>query len=174
MWWLSCGIGHERIQPGHPEQNRRHERMHLTLKQQTTRPAAQDMAGQQERFDIFRRTFNEMRPHEALGQTPPGQHYRPALRRYPDDIAPLDYSRCDLVYPVRPNGEIKMRKLPIFVGEALAGQRVGLTELDNDVWLVSFAGHELGLFEPGDVKLTTLGRGKYCRLRVRKNTEDGE
>jgi transposase InsO family protein len=166
VWWLSLGVGHERIQPGHPEQNGRHERMHLTLKQQTTRPAAHDMAGQQERFDSFRRTFNEMRPHEALGQTPPAQHYHTASRRFPDDVAPLDYSHCDLVHTVKPNGDIRIRKVPLFVGEALAGQRVGLTELDDDVWLVSFAGHELGVYEPGDTKITPLSRGKYSRLRA--------
>lgn len=165
VWWLSLGIGHERIEPGHPEQNGRHERMHLTLKRETTRPAAHDMAGQQQRFDAFCKTFNEIRPHEALGQTPPSAHWQPSTRTL-QQVLPLDYSRCDLVKTIRPSGEMRLAKLPIFVGQALSGQQVGLTEIESDVWMVTFAGIDLGLFEPGDTKIAALETGRRSRLHA--------
>lgn len=161
-WWLSMGISHERIEVGHPEQNGRHERMHLTLKQETARPGADDMAGQQARFEAFVSRFNHVRPHEALGQTPPASHYVPSPRRYPEDVRRPDYSRCDLVRKIHKGGDLRWRKVPVYVGMALGEHEVGLTELEPDVWLVSFAGHDLGLFEPGDSQLSVLTRGRWA------------
>jgi len=147
-WWLSLGVTHERIEAGHPEQNGRHERMHLTLKQETTRPAAADMMGQQGRFDTFLAYYNQERPHEALGQQPPASAWQCSVRRYPEDVKPLNYSRCDLVKTITRTGALKFRKNELFLGTALAGHRVGLTEIEPEVWLVKFAGHDLSLFEP--------------------------
>lgn len=83
IWWIKLGIVLERTEPGHPEQNGAHERMHRTLKDETTRPPEHDLASQQLRMDRFRGEFNELRPHEALGQTTPASHYRPSSRRVP-------------------------------------------------------------------------------------------
>jgi transposase InsO family protein len=149
--WLSFGVTHER--------------MHLTLKQETARPGAADFASQQARFDEFREEFNTVRSHEALGQTPPAEHWQRALRRFPDDVAPRQYSNCDLVARVRRTGEVRLRKWPVYVGMALAGHTVGLLEVDPSVRLVTFAGHDLGLFEPGDTCIAPLSRGRAQGLR---------
>ncbi len=160
--WLANGVAHERIEVGHPEQNGRHERMHLTLKRETARPGAADFLRQQERFDVFREEYNHVRPHEALGQTPPAEHYRRSERLFPDGVAPLDYSAFDLVMRVRKTGELRIRKSSIYVSMALAEQPVGLLEIDEDVWLVNFAGHDLGIFEPGDARIEPISRGRVA------------
>lgn len=159
-WWLSIGVSHERIEVGHPEQNGRHERMHLTLKQETTRPAATTFAGQQERFDRFRLFFNTERPHEALGRRPPATAWTPSSRSFPGGISSPDYSRCDLLRHVSHTGAIRFRKNELFLSTALAGHTVGITEIDVDVWLVEFAGHELGLFEPSDTRVAPFSVGR--------------
>jgi putative transposase len=169
--WLSLGITHERIEVGHPEQNGRDERMHLTFKQETVRPGAQDMAGQQQRFDAFMDRFNTVRPHEGLGQTPPASHYWPSPRRYPDDFVRPDYSHCDLVRKIHRNGELRWRKVPLYVGMALGDHEVGLVEVEPDVWLVQFAGHDLDFFEPGDTQLAMLSRGR-CSSQDASSTEE--
>lgn len=154
-WWLSLGIGHERIEPGHPEQNGCHERFHLTLKEETTRPSAETLAGQQGRFDRFVVWFNEERPHEAIGQRTPSSMWKPSGRSAAQSEA-MRYADCDLVYRVKRSGEFLFRKAPVFVGSALAGHAVGLQELEPDVWLVRFAGVDLGLFEDGDTRVSPL------------------
>jgi len=160
-WWLSLGIEHERIQPGHPEQNGRHERFHLTLKIETTRPPAEDMPAQQGRFDNFVVHFNQERPHEALGQQPPATAHAPAERCYPDDVAPLDYRLCDFSRTVFAGGNIRLSKgLDVYVGMAFAGYQIGLLELDPDLWLVRFANKDLGFFELGETSLSPIERGQ--------------
>lgn len=124
--WLRLGIQVEFIDPGHPEQNGRHERMHKTLKAETTRPPAHNHAEQQKRFDAWRMEFNEERPHEALKQTTPGTVYQKSKRAYPDQLP-------DFVYPdwyerrrVRKNGEIRWESGKVFVSTGLAGTELGL------------------------------------------------
>lgn len=172
-WWLSLGIAHERIAVGHPEQNGRHERMHLTLKQETTRPAARDFESQQARFDDFLVFFNTERPHEAHGQATPASRWARSSRRYPDDVKPLDYSRCDLIKRIGATGSLRFRKNDLYLGLALAGHHVGLTEIDVDVWVVNFAGHDLGLFEPGDSRVSpfTVGRGSNAGAELDREPE---
>jgi len=142
--WLSLGIRHERIDPGHPEQNGVHERMHRTLKQETTRPAAANGLQQQERFDRFLETFNTERPHESLGMKRPADLYTPSAKRY--DPKPLDYPMHDDVVVVGRYGQLcRGRRCKSFLSAALAGYPVGLREVDDDVFLVSFASIDLGL-----------------------------
>jgi putative transposase len=145
-WWMRLGIVPERIQPAHPEQNGQHERMHLTLKIETTRPPADNILQQQERFDKFIQVFNQERPHQALGQTTPATKYAPSPRAFPDPLEPLGYPLHDEVRTISSCGHIHLwkRDQNLFVSTALAGQRVGLRELDNDRWLVSFAQVDLG------------------------------
>jgi transposase InsO family protein len=145
--WIGLGVRHERIEPGKPQQNGRHERMHRTLKAETTRPAAKSMLAQQERFDGFCAIYNEQRPHEALEQTPPGRHYRPSARPYVH--ARPTYPLHDDVRVVGAAGHLRFpggRRGPqIFISSALAGLPVGLRELEGDRWLVSYADIDLGV-----------------------------
>jgi putative transposase len=145
-WWLRLGIHHERIEPAHPEQNGQHERMHLVLKQQTTRPAAPTLLQQQERFDQFIDEYNVERPHEALGQTPPAHHHTRSSRCYPNRLPELTYPLHDRTCILSPGGHLKMggRSGVYFLSTALAGEPVGLREIDDRVWLVSYAEHDLG------------------------------
>lgn len=154
-WWMTLDIRHERIAPGHPEQNGRHERMHLTLKRETTRPPAHGLGGQQERFDRFRVYFNEERPHESLGQVPPATVHQTSARPY-REAEPFDYSRFDDVRVVKRGGAIGFRRSNIGITAALEGHEVGLLELDDDVWLVHFCGQDIGLFELGETSLSVL------------------
>lgn len=154
--WLSLGIGLERIEPGHPEQNGRHERMHLTLKRETARPGAENMQAQQERFDDFVTYYNEIRPHEALSQTPPGTHYSPSERTLAE--AAPDYSDCDLVCRVHANGNLYVAKhgLRLCISAALSGLEVGLTEQDEDLWVVRLGPAAIGMFEAGDTRVEAM------------------
>jgi transposase InsO family protein len=158
-WWLRLGIRHERIDPAHPEQNGQHERMHLDLKKETTRPAAPTLLQQQERFDSFAQEYNQERPHEALQQTPPARHHQPSPRPFPDRLPELTYPLHDRTSVVSPSGHVRLggRAGSYFISTALARQPVGLREVDDGAWLVSYATLDLGRiyerrrsFEPSD------------------------
>jgi transposase InsO family protein/transposase-like protein len=128
-WWVKLGIHPERIQPGHPEQNGRHERMHLTLKLECCKPPAPTIAAQQARFDAFRQVFNHERPHQALGLRPPGTSYSPSTRLYrPWELDDPAYPAHATIRRVRSNGEIKWRGRKVFISEALIREAVSLTE----------------------------------------------
>lgn len=137
VWWLRLGIGIERIKPGHPQQNGRHERMHLTLKQETARPPRTNMLQQQERFDLFRDEFNKERPHEALGMKCPAEVYQPSARPY-NGLPDVDYPFHDKEVLVTCCGRICMHRKKINISTVLAGQKVGIKEVDDGIWLVSF------------------------------------
>lgn len=145
---IKAGIRPERIEPGRPQQNGRHERLHLTLKAETASPPAATLRQQQRRFDAFRRLFNDERPHEALGQTPPAQHYHPPPRRYSGRLRAPDYPDGTLVRRVRLNGEIKWRNELVFVSRVLVGEPVGLEPLDDEHWRVHYGPVTLGLLDP--------------------------
>jgi transposase InsO family protein len=137
-WWLALGIRVEFIEPGHPEQNGGHERMHRTLKAETTRPPAATPLAQQARFDRWRREFNAERPHEALGMQRPAERYRPSARRYTDHPAPFAYPRYYEVRRVKRQGIIRWRNRVWYVGEALQRMLVGLVEVDDTRHAVYF------------------------------------
>jgi len=151
--WIKLGIGLDRIEPGHPEQNGSHERMHRTLKQETACPPAPSRSSQQERFDQFRSVYNEQRPHEALEQQTPAELYRPSPRPYPAKVPEPDYPGHFEVRSVRPNGEIKWQGEMLFLSEALSGERVGLEESADGVWTVHFATVALARFDERERKL---------------------
>jgi len=144
VWWLKLGIQLDRIDRGHPEQNGRHERFHLTLQQETTTPPAATPRQQQRRFDRMRREFNTVRPHEALGQTPPARHYVPSPRPYPGRLEDPWYDATHQVRRVKASGQIKWQGERIFVCEAVRGELVGLAETERGDWLVRFMQVELG------------------------------
>ena len=147
VWWLRLGIAPRYIPPASPQDNGRHERMHRTLKAETARQPAATLCEQQARFDAFRRHYNEQRPHEALGQTVPAAHWVPSARTYPTKLDDPWYNADHEVRHVRPNGEIKWRGEPLFIGEALAGEVVGIAEHDGGCHLVHFCGRDLGVID---------------------------
>jgi len=144
-WWMRLRVRPERIQPGHPEQNGQHERMHLTLKQETTRPAEANILRQQERFDSFIDTFNNERPHEALEQKPPATRYTASARNYEHALTEPDYPLHDLVLKVSSSGSIWLpQRRCFYISTSLAGQPIGVKELDDGRWNVHFMDLELG------------------------------
>ena len=147
VWWVRLGIGLERIEPGCPQQNGRHERMHRTLQEETL-PAARHLAAQQERFDVFRHQFNQERPHEALGQGTPASVYRPSVREYPERLPeqqgyPPDWQKRR----VRHNGEIKWAGDHLYLSQTLVGQEIGLEPIGEGRWAVRFETLLLGTFD---------------------------
>lgn len=146
VWWLRLGIEIERIKPGNPQQNGRHERMHLTLKKETTRPAGQSFLQQQARFDNFVAEFNSERPHEALGMKYPSEVYTGSNRPYRALIDP-EYPFHDKTVMVTHCGRICVDKYKINLSQVFAGQPVGLKEVGDGIWLVSFMDYDLGYFD---------------------------
>jgi len=147
VWWLRLGIEPRYIPPSSPQHNGRHERMHRTLKAETSRPAASTAHEQQARFDRFRRHYNEERPHEALGQTPPARHWAPSGRALPSRLEDPWYDAAHQVRRVRHAGQIKWRNDYVFIGEALVGELVGIAELENGGHIVRFCGRDLGVID---------------------------
>ena len=155
VWWIKLGIIPERIAPGHPEQNGRHERFHRTLKEECLRPPAATLAAQQARFDEFCLSYNSERPHQALGQQPPARFYKPSHRPYPARLTDPDYPLDALVRRIRSNGQVKWRGDLIFVGEALAGEAIGIRETDHE-WRAYFGPHLLGALDPAKPSLVRI------------------
>jgi putative transposase len=146
VWWLRLGIGMERIKPGHPQQNGRHERMHLTLKKEATKPAAGNFLQPQARFDDFIEVFHHQRPHEALDMQCPAEVYQPSPRVY-TGLPDIDYPFHHKVMVVTRCGRICLGNKKINFSQAFAGQAVGIKEVHDDIWLVSFMDYDLGYFD---------------------------
>ena len=132
VWWLRLGIDIERIKPGNPQQNGRHERMHLTLKQEATKPASKNFLQQQARFDQFISTFNEERPHQGLNMRCPAELYRPSPRTY-SGLPDIEYPFHDRTITVTRCGRICMGPLKINLSQAFAGQRVGVKQVEDKI-----------------------------------------
>lgn len=146
VWWLKLGIQIERIKPGHPEQNGRHERMHLTLKKEATKPASFNFLQQQERFDGFMGVYNNERPHQALNGRYPGEVYTPSSREYRPPDEP-EYPFHDKAIRVTKCGRICIGSRKINLSVVFAGQTVGIREVADKIWLVSFIDYDLGFFD---------------------------
>jgi putative transposase len=146
VWWLRLGIHLERIKPGHPEQNGRHERMHLTLKKEATKPAAKNFLQQQGKFDDFRECFNQERPHQALDMKYPAELYEPSSRVY-RGLDELRYPFHDHTITVTQCGRICYGRRKINLSTVFAGQNVGIKEVADQIWLVSFMQYDLGFFD---------------------------
>jgi transposase InsO family protein len=155
VWWLRLGITIERIKPGHPQQNGRHERMHRTLKAEATRPAGFNFLQQQAKFDVFIDEFNNERPHEALDMKCPQEVYTPSTRPYlgiPDPHYPFH----DKTVTVMACGRIHLCRKRINICTALANQAVGIKEVDEGIWLVSFMDYDLGYIDLEEKALQPL------------------
>ena len=138
VWWLELGIAHQRITPGRPEQNGRHERMHRTLKAETARPPQPDHPAQQECFDRFRKVYNEERPHAALGGKTPASLYVPASRTLPRRVLPYEYPGHYLVRGVSPAGNFRFQNQQLFLSSTLSGKQIGLEETGDRIWSIYF------------------------------------
>ena len=163
VWWLRLGIAIERIKPGHPQQNGRHERMHLTLKQQATRPPGMNCLQQQARFDDCVREFNGERPHEALAMKTPADVYRGSPRPY-QGLPEVSYPLHDREVVVTACGRICMHRKRINLSYVLAGQRVGIKEVDDGIWIVSFMHYDLGYIDLEQKTLQPLDNPFGARL----------
>ncbi|MFZ1106641.1 MAG: integrase core domain-containing protein, partial [Hyphomicrobiaceae bacterium] len=156
VWWLRLGIALEArlrhdepryIPPSSPQDNGRHERMHRTLKALTSKPAAATAGGQQVRFDRFRAHYNEERPHEALGQVAPARRWQPSARPLPGRLDAPWYDAEHEVRRLHAPGIVTWQGERMYVGEALAGELVGLAELDGGAHIVRFCGRDLGVID---------------------------
>lgn len=162
-WWVRLGILPELIEPGKPQQNGRHERMHRTLKAETTRPPAANRRAQQRKFNRFREEFNDERPHEALDMETPASVYVPSTREMPDRLPPLEYPDRFEVRYVSYNGGIRWNKGWVNVSITCAGEYVGLEEIDDGVWNVYFGPLKLGRLLERHMRI----EDEYGRLKRR-------
>ena len=166
-WWLKLGVKPHFIRPASPQENGRHERMHRTLKKETSCPPSANAAQQQARFDDFRRHYNQERPHEALGQRPPADLYAPSPRPMPERVEDPWYDANHQVRRVRNAGEIKWQGELLFVSQALVGDIIGIAELETGDHVVRFCDLDIGLIDR---------RGRFRRFaplrdRLRKPAE---
>lgn len=150
-WWIKCGARPFRIEPGKPQQNGRHERMHRTLKEATASPPASSFRTQQRRFNTFREEFNQVRPHQALGGKTPASRVRPFPGTMPRKFVDFEYPVDSLVRRVRSNGQIKWAGTKIFIGEVLIDELIALVELDHGLFAIYF----------GPVRIGTLDASKH-------------
>jgi transposase InsO family protein len=161
VWWLRLGITIERIKPGHPQQNGRHERMHLTLKKEATKPASFNFLQQQERFDDFLEGYNNERPHQALNGMYPGEVYTPSGREYFLPETP-QYPFHDRTILVTQCGRICMGRRKINLSTVFAGQHVGIREIADGIWLVSFMDYDLGFFDQQENRVEPVGVNPFA------------
>lgn len=164
VWWIRLGIRPERILPGRPDQNGRHERMHSTLKAETARPPRCSMRAQQRCFQAFCQEYNHERPHEALAYATPASRYAPSPRAYPRRLPHPEYPAHFRVERAYPNGVISFRETQWYLTHCLAGELVGLEEMDNDSWTVYFGPIELGVL---DVRNATSRGSRQFGLLIR-------
>jgi transposase InsO family protein len=176
IWWIKLGIRPERIMPGRPDQNGRHERMHRTLKAEAATPPSANFAAQQRMFDRFLKEYNEVRPHEALAQQTPASAYKKSNRPYPKRVPDIDYPAHFEVLKTYPNGVLSFGHTQWIVSTVLKGEWIGLEEIDNDRWKVYFGPIALGILdgrlakERGDRQFGALIRmdGEITSRRRRK------
>jgi transposase InsO family protein len=165
---IKAGVVPERIAPGKPQQNGRHERMHLTLLQDIANPPARSLREQLERLRRFRHLYNEERPHAALGNDTPAEHYAPSPRQYDGVLREPNYSNDYAVRRVRHNGEIRWQGATIYVSEALIGEPVGIVEDENGEWQVHYGPVALGAITDGS---PTLRRPKQRAFGLMENPD---
>jgi hypothetical protein len=158
VWWLKLGIVPERIAPGQPQQNGRHERMHRTLKQETASPPARTVGSQQRAFDLFRAEYNHDRPHEALGDRTPASAYEPSARFYPSRLFPFEYPGHMSSRKVDCTGVFYWQGHRVFLGEALCSERIGLEAVDDGVYRIHLGRLALGFFDAVDLKISPEAR----------------
>jgi transposase InsO family protein len=152
IWWIKLGIRPERIMPGRPEQNGRHERMHSTLKTETAKPPKASLRAQQIAFNDFITEYNTVRPHEALDQNVPSHFYVASARKYPDKLPEVEYPSHFLIQRAYPNGVITIDHTQWYISGCLRNELVGAEEVDNDTWKIYFGPIPLGIIDARNAK----------------------
>jgi putative transposase len=155
VWWLRLGIQIERIKPGHPQQNGRHERMHLTLKKEATKPAGANVLQQQAKFDAFIDRFNQEPPHQALEMKVPADVYGRSPRVY-RGLEELTYPFHDATFTVTQCGRICFKGRKVNLSHVFAGQNMGVTQVGERIWLVTFMQYDLGYFDDETCRLEPI------------------
>ena len=156
MWFIKLGIYPELIEPGQPQQNGIHERMHRTLKREATIPPASSLPAQQRKFDHFRQEFNELRPHESLHMKRPAQLYRPPPEPCPGGSSPMTIPPHFLVRRVSRDGTIRVLRNQIFVSNTLQQDYVGLEEVDDGVYDLYFCFYQIGRYHLQDNRIEDI------------------
>ena len=157
-WWIRLGIRPERIEPGRPDQNGRHERMHRTLKEAVLRPPAATLEAQQQRFNAFVSEYNAERSHEALQRRTPHELYTTSPRCYPAKLPPVEYGTEVTARRVRHNGEIKWKGHLVYVSDILAKEPIGMNQIDEFLWDVRYSFHLLGVLDERNQKINPPGQ----------------
>jgi transposase InsO family protein len=160
VWLVKLGVRPDFIQPGKPQQNGRHERMHRTLKAETAKPPRETIRAQQRAFDRFRGIYNDLRPHQALDDHTPAALYMPSSRPFPRTLTSVTYDTGVQVRSVRHNGCVKWAGQPLFLSEALAGEHVAFSLIGEDVWLLRFSFLDLAVLDGFNRKLHPAGWAK--------------
>tara|TARA_Y100001933_G_C18927315_1_gene533737 strand:+ start:79 stop:1257 length:1179 start_codon:yes stop_codon:yes gene_type:complete len=162
VWWVKLGVTPQRIQPGKPQQNGAHERMHRTLKNETANPAARDRRSQQRSFDRFRKQYNEIRPHEALDDDTPAMHYSHGVKPFPSRIPEPNYPGSYEVKRVRSKGSVKLHGTEVFITSALDTEWIAFEQISDLQWRVHFYHLTLGVYD--------LGSGKWLHFPAHHQT----
>ena len=162
-WWIRLGILPERIEPGKPQQNGAHERMHRTLKSAVIQPPGRNLKHQQKLFNAFRQEYNEERPHETLKQKTPASMYQKSSREFPSKLPEIEYPGHYRIISVSSNGHLYCFSGIVYAGHVLKGERVGIEEVQDGVWKVYFGPVYLGSFDQRDIMKHKYG---YCSLKV--------
>jgi len=153
VWWIKLGIIPERIKPGAPQENGRHERMHLTMKQEVAMPPKETMVLQQRALDAFQNEFNHDRPHEGIESQRPAWIYAQSPRVYPEKLKQIEYDSNITTRKIRTNGTMKWDGKEIFISETLIGERIGLTPITDEDWKIQFSHITIGLFNEKVLKV---------------------
>lgn len=158
VWWMRCGIEIERIRPGNPQENGRHERLHLTLKQDLLKNPTKNLLSQQEIFESFSDYYNNERPHEALKNETPSSIYKKSTRPYTRKLKDVDYKGCDSVRVVALNGKISLGResVSVHISEALIKQPIGITLFEDGMWRLQFMNLVIGHFDQKENKLSKM------------------
>jgi putative transposase len=151
VWWIRLGIKIERIKPGNPQQNGRHERMHRTLKLAVTEPPGLNQLQQQEKFFEFTNEYNNERPHQGLDMKCPADVYKKSTRQY-QGLSDITYPSCDKTLLISNCGRICIKKMKVHISKAFANQPIGLQEADDHIWSVHFMDYHLGYFDEYSMK----------------------
>jgi hypothetical protein len=168
VWWLKLGIVPERIEPGRPAQNGRHERMHRTLKQETASPPKRTWRDQQQAFINFLREYNNDRPHESINMQTPSDLYIPSSREYPLILPEMNYSDDMVIRSVKSQGDISWKSRHIYLSETLAGELVGLKQITDRIWDIYFGTVRLVKLDSYEKKLIHLPKQTRKRKQRKK------